>query len=188
MVLVEIGVGLIPGGSGNLRMILNALNQKNQMGAFQKIQKIFETISFAKVSTSADEAKRLGYLNNTDSIILNKDHLLRSARTKALEMLNDYQAPDYRKDLKLPGKGGRTALNIALKGFKLQGKISDHDCKIGEKLAYVLTGGEKAGLTAPVDEQYILDLEREAFISLAGEQLTQDRIKYMLKKGKPLRN
>jgi 3-hydroxyacyl-CoA dehydrogenase len=188
MGLVEIGVGLIPGGSGNLRMILNALNQKNQMGAFQKIQKIFETISFAKVSTSADEAKRLGYLNNTDSIILNKDHLLRSARTKALEMLNDYQAPDYRKDLKLPGKGGRTALNIALKGFKLQGKISDHDCKIGEKLAYVLTGGEKAGLTAPVDEQYILDLEREAFISLAGEQLTQDRIKYMLKKGKPLRN
>jgi 3-hydroxyacyl-CoA dehydrogenase len=188
MGLVEIGVGLIPGGSGNLRMILNALNQKNQMGAFQKIQKIFETISFAKVSTSADEAKRLGYLNNTDSIILNKDHLLRSARTKALEMLNDYQAPDYREDLKLPGKGGRTALNIALKGFKLQGKISDHDCKIGEKLAYVLTGGEKAGLTAPVDEQYILDLEREAFISLAGEQLTQDRIKYMLKKGKPLRN
>jgi 3-hydroxyacyl-CoA dehydrogenase len=188
MGLVEIGVGLIPGGSGNLRMILNALNQKNQMGAFQKIQKIFETISFAKVSTSADEAKRLGYLNNTDSIILNKDHLLRSARTKVLELLNDYQAPDYRKDLKLPGKGGRTALNIALKGFKLQGKISDHDCKIGEKLAYVLTGGEKAGLTAPVDEQYILDLEREAFISLAGEQLTQDRIKYMLKKGKPLRN
>ena len=64
----------------------------------------------------------------------------------------------------------------------------DHDCKIGEKLAYVLTGGEKAGLTSPVDEQYILDIEREAFISLAGEQLTQDRIKYMLKKGKPLRN
>ena len=188
MGLVEMGVGLIPGGSGNLRMILNALNQKNQMGAFQKIQKIFETISFAKVSKSAEEAKKLGYLNNTDSIVLNKDHLLRSAKTKALELLNDYQAPGYRKDLKLPGKGGRTALNIALKGFKLRGKISDHDCKIGEKLAYVLTGGEKAGLTTPVDEQYILDLEREAFISLAGEQLTQDRIKYMLKKGKPLRN
>tara|TARA_B110000003_G_scaffold180701_1_gene179854 strand:+ start:2608 stop:4950 length:2343 start_codon:yes stop_codon:yes gene_type:complete len=188
MGLVEMGVGLIPGGSGNLRMILNAMNQKNQMGAFQKIQKIFETISFAKVSKSADEAKKLGYLNNTDSIVLNKDHLLRSAKTKALELLNDYQAPGYRKDLKLPGKGGRTALNIALKGFKLRGKISDHDCKIGEKLAYVLTGGEKAGLTSPVDEQYILDIEREAFISLAGEQLTQDRIKYMLKKGKPLRN
>ena len=119
MGLVEIGVGLIPGGSGNLRMILNALNQKNQMGAFQKIQKIFETISFAKVSTSADEAKRLGYLNNTDSIILNKDHLLRSARTKALEMLNDYQAPDYRKDLKLPGIGGMHHLLPSSKRFMI---------------------------------------------------------------------
>ena len=72
---------------------------------------------------------------------------------------------------------------MALKGFKLQGKISDHDSKIGEKLAYVLTGGDKAGLTKMVDEQYILDIEREAFVSLAGERLTQDRIKYMLKKG-----
>ncbi len=188
MGLVEIGVGLIPGGSGNLRMILNALNQTSRMGAFQKIQKVFETIGFAKIATSADEAKRLGYLNDTDTIILNKDHLIKSAKIKALELLCDYEAPNYRRDLKLPGKGGRTALNIALKGFKMSGKISDHDLKIGEKLAYVLTGGDKAGLTTSVDEQYILDLEREAFISLAGEKLTQDRIKYMLKKGKPLRN
>ena len=77
---------------------------------------------------------------------------------------------------------------MALKGFKVQGKISDHDAKIGEKLAYVLTGGDQAGLTKKVDEQYMLDIEREAFISLAGEKLTQDRISYMLKKGKPLRN
>ena len=77
---------------------------------------------------------------------------------------------------------------MALKGFKVQGKISDHDQKIGEKLAYVITGGNKAGLTKTVDEQYLLDIEREAFVSLAGEQLTQDRIKYMLRRGKPLRN
>ena len=77
---------------------------------------------------------------------------------------------------------------MALKGFKMQGKISEHDMKIGEKLAYVLTGGDKAGLTKSVDEQYILDIEREAFISLSSEKLTQDRIKFMLKKGKPLRN
>ena len=77
---------------------------------------------------------------------------------------------------------------MALKGFKMHGKISEHDMKIGEKLAYVLTGGDKAGLTKSVDEQYILDIEREAFISLSSEKLTQDRIKFMLKKGKPLRN
>ena len=96
--------------------------------------------------------------------------------------------PKYNDGLKLPGAGGRTAMAMALKGFKLQGKISDHDVKIGEKLAYVLTGGDQAGLTKKVDEQYILDIEREAFVSLAGEKLTQDRIKHMLKKGKPLRN
>ena len=79
-------------------------------------------------------------------------------------------------------------MSMALKGFKVQGKISEHDVKIGEKLAYVLTGGKEAGLTKKVDEQYILDIEREAFVSLAGEQLTQDRIKHMLKKGRPLRN
>ena len=79
-------------------------------------------------------------------------------------------------------------MNMALKGFKLQGKISDHDLKIGEKLAYVLTGGDKAGLTKIVDEQYLLDIEREAFLSLAAEKLTQDRMNFMLKKGKPLRN
>ena len=189
MGLVEVGVGLIPGGAGNLRMILNALDTNTgRMGAFQKIQKVFETVGFAKIATSADEAKQLGYLKTTDTIILNKDHLIKTAKMKALDLVNNYSIPKYRDDLKLPGKGGRTALNMALKGFKMQGKISKHDLKIGEKLAYVLTGGEKAGLTKSVDEQYILDLEREAFISLAGEPLSQNRIKYMLKKGKPLRN
>ena len=189
MGLVEVGVGLIPGGSGNLRMVLNALDENTgRMGAFQKIQKAFETVGFAKIATSAEEAKKLGYLKKDDTIILNKDHLIHTAKMKALELVEDYKVPTYRNDLKLPGKGGRTALNMALKGFKMQGKISAHDLKIGEKLAYVLTGGDKAGLTKSVDEQYILDLERDAFVTLAGEPLTQDRIKYMLKKGKPLRN
>ena len=107
---------------------------------------------------------------------------------QAIDLIQNYTPPTYRDDLKLPGAGGRTALAMALKGFKVQGKISDHDQKIGEKLAYVITGGNKAGLTKTIDEQYLLDIEREAFVSLAGEQLTQDRIKYMLKRGKPLRN
>ena len=189
MGLVEVGVGLIPGGGGNLRMILNAMEGgTGRMGAFQKIQKTFETVGFAKIATSADEAKHLGYLKKDDTIILNRDYLIQAAKDKAIELAQSYTPPAYKDDLKLPGAGGRTAMAMALKGFKMQGKISDHDQKIGEKLAYVLTGGDKAGLTKSVDEQYLLDIEREAFVSLAGEQLTQDRIKYMLKKGKPLRN
>ena len=189
MGLVEVGVGLIPGGGGNLRMILNAMDGgTGRMGAFQKIQKTFETVGFAKVATSADEAKHLGYLKKDDTVVLNRDYLIQTAKDKANELTEGYQPPTYRDDLKLPGAGGRTAMSMALKGFKMQGKISEHDMLIGEKLAYVMTGGDKAGLTKTVDEQYILDIEREAFISLGGEKLTQDRISYMLKKGKPLRN
>ena len=189
MGLVEVGVGLIPGGGGNLRMILNAMDGgTGRMGAFQKIQKTFETVGFAKVATSADEAKHLGYLKKDDTVVLNRDRLIQTAKNKALEVTDGYEPPTYRDNLKLPGTGGRTALSMALKGFKMQGKISEHDMFIGEKLAYVMTGGDKAGLTKTVDEQYILDIEREAFISLGGEKLTQDRISYMLKKGKPLRN
>jgi len=189
MGLVEVGVGLIPGGGGNLRMILNAMDGgTGRMGAFQKIQKTFETVGFAKVATSADEAKHLGYLKKDDTVVLNRDYLIQTAKDKAIELTEGYQPPTYRDDLKLPGAGGRTAMSMALKGFKMQGKISEHDMIIGEKLAYVMTGGDKAGLTKTVDEQYILDIEREAFISLGGEILTQNRISYMLKKGKPLRN
>ena len=189
MGLVEVGVGLIPGGGGNLRMVLNALDSgTGRMGAFQKIKSAFETVGFAKIATSADQAKHLGYLKPDDTIILNRDHLIQTAKDKAIELVDSYIAPSYRDDLKLPGAGGRTAMAMALKGFKVQGKISDHDLKIGEKLAFILTGGNKAGLTKSVEEQYILDIEREAFVSLAGENLSQDRIRYMLKKGKPLRN
>ena len=189
MGLVEVGVGLIPGGGGNLRMILNAMDSDSgRMGAFQKIKDIFEIVGFAKIARSADEAKHLGYLKKTDTIVMNRNHLLKVSKNKAIEFSQNYVAPKYRDDLKLPGSGGRTAMNMALKGFKLQGKISDHDLKIGEKLAYVLTGGDKAGLTKTVDEQYLLDIEREAFLSLAAEKLTQDRMNFMLKKGKPLRN
>jgi 3-hydroxyacyl-CoA dehydrogenase len=189
MGLVEAGVGLIPGAGGNLRIILNLMgNSSSRVGGFQKVQKAFENIGFAKVSFSADMARDMGYLLETDDIIMNKAHLITKAKQKVLDLANGYKPPVYRDDLKLPGAGGRTAMHMALKGFKIQGKISEHDEKIGQKLAFVLTGGDKAGLTKTVDEQYLLDIEREAFVSLAGESLTQDRIRFMLKKGKPLRN
>ena len=111
------------------------------------------------------------------------------AEQKAIVLINNvYDPPKYSDDLKLPGSGGRTAMVMAIKGFKAQCKVSAHDEFITKKLAFVLTGGDKAGLTKSVDEQYVLGIERAAFVSLAGERLSQDRIKFMLKKGKPLRN
>jgi len=188
--LVEVGVGLIPGAGGNLRLLLHLMENsgKGRINSFQIAQKAFETIGFAKIATSADEAKYIGYLLKTDTVVLNNDHRIWAAKQKALELTENYVPPEYREDLKLPGTGGRTAMAMALKGFKAQGKISDHDEYIGKKLAFVITGGDKGGLTKSVDEQYLLDIEREAFVSLAGEKLTQDRIRFMLKKGKPLRN
>lgn len=186
---VEVGVGLVPGAGGNLRLILNLMeNSKGRMNAFQIAQKAFETVGFAKVATSADEAKFVGYLLKSDTVVLNNDHRIWTAKQKALELMEGYKPPEYRDDIKLPGVGGRTAMKVAIKGFKAQGKLSDHDEIIGNKLAYILTGGEKGGLTKKVDEQYLLDIEREVFMSLAAEPLSQDRIRFMLKKGKPLRN
>ena len=130
-----------------------------------------------------------GYLLNTDTIHINNDQRIWKAKQKLIEIIEGgYIKPKYRDDLKLPGAGGRTAMAMAVKGFKAQGKISAHDELIAKKLAYVLTGGDKGGLTKSVDEQYLLDIEREAFVSLAGEKLSQDRIRFMLNKGKPLRN
>jgi len=188
---VEVGVGLIPGGGGNLRLLLNLMANGGRRAArniYAVVQGAFQTIGFAKVATSAEEAKYLGYLRKEDTVVMNPDHLIGRAKEKAVALADGYTPPAYRDDLLLPGRGAATAMMAALRGFRAQGVISDHDMLIGEKLAHVLTGGDRAGLTSPVDEQYLLDLEREAFISLAGEPLTQARIAHMLKKGKPLRN
>lgn len=188
---VEVGVGLIPGAGGNLRMIQNLIENSGKSGRlniFGVVQKAFETIGFAKVATSADEAKHHGYFKNTDTVVMNRAHQIYTAKQKVLELADGYTPPEFMDNIKLPGKGGRTAISTVIKGFKRQGKLSDHDEKIGLKLAYVLTGGDRAGLTSSVDEQYLLDIEREAFIALAGEPLSQDRIRYMLKNGRPLRN
>ncbi len=188
---VEVGVGLIPGAGGNLRLILNLMaNAGNKpLNPFQMAQNAFQTIGFAKVATSAAEAQYVGYFLKSDTVVLNSEHLIKAAKDKALELVDaGYEPPRYRDDIKLPGAGGRLAMNSAIKGFKMQGKLSDHDEKIGQKLAWVLTGGDKGGLTKKLDEQYLLDIEREAFVSLAGEPLSQARMQHMLKTGKPLRN
>jgi len=188
--LVEVGVGLIPGAGGNLRFILNILDRAGDkpIPPFQVGQKALETIGFAKVSTSASHGHKLGYLRPEDEIVMNRDYLIHRAKEAALELAENFEPPVYRDNIVLAGKGGRTAMTVALKGYRVQGKISAHDETVAKKLAYVLTGGDKGGSGKPLDEQYLLDIEREAFIALCGEQKTQDRISHFLKKGKPLRN
>lgn len=161
---------------------------KGRAGAFQVAQKAFEAIGFAKVSMSAKHAVSIGYLTKDDKIIVNGDHRVSKAKEEVLAMSEGYQAPEMRTDIFLPGKGGRLAVKSSVKGFLKSGKISEHDAFIAEKLAFVLTGGDKGGIMKPLDEKYLLDIEREAFVSLAGEPKTRARIEYMLKRGKPLRN
>ena len=156
-------------------------------GTLPLVQKAFETIGFAKVATSAKQAISYGYLTEDDKIVLNREHVLSEAKNEVLLMSDKYITPEV-ETFKLPGSAGRIAFDVSAKGMVKSGKISEHDAFIGKKLAYVLTGGNKGGPFTSVDEQYLLDIEREAFLSLCGEQKSIDRIKYMLTKGKPLRN
>tara|TARA_Y100001968_G_scaffold173965_2_gene159390 strand:+ start:1448 stop:3787 length:2340 start_codon:yes stop_codon:yes gene_type:complete len=187
--LVEVGMGIIPGAGGNLRMLNNVSdNVKTMMpGSFPVVQKVFETVGFGRVATSAKEAKKLSYLRKDDRFVMNRLDLLYEAKQEVLKMSDKYSAPEIR-EFKLPGASGRLVVDSTIKGFVKSKKISEHDAVVGKKLAYVLTGGDKGGPFSPVDEQYLLDIEREAFISLCGEEKTIERIQYFLKTGKPLRN
>ncbi len=188
--LVEVGVGLIPGAGGNLRLIskLEDAQKLKVPGNFQVVQKAFQTIAFAKVSMSANHAQSLGYLTKEDRVVINRDYLLNEAKNEVLKMADNYSPPKYKDKIKLPGKTGRLAIESSIKGFQKSGKISEHDALIGRKLSFVLTGGKKGGPLSGVSEQYLLDIEREVFLSLCGEEKSQARIDHMLKKGKPLRN
>ena len=187
--LVEVGVGLIPGAGGNLRMLSN-LSKKIKTsipGSFPIVQKAFEVVGFAKVATSASKAKSYGYLMESDDIVMNRAHLLSAAKNEVITLSKSYKSPEV-ETFKLPGTSGRLVIETSIKGYQKANKISEHDAFIGKKLAYVLTGGSKGGPFTSVDEQYLLDIEREVFVSLSQEQKTVERIEYMLKKGKPLRN
>lgn len=187
---VEVGVGLIPGGGGNLRVLLNFIDMMERMrpGPFPPVQQAFETIAYAKVSRSAAEAIKLGYLKPQDKIVINPDHLIYEAKQTVLELAKNYSPPQPRNEILLPGEGGRLAIEVTMEGILKQGAISEHDFLIGKKLAWVLTGGDKGSPTNPVDEQYLLDIERQAFIELAQTRKSQERMEHMLKTNKPLRN
>lgn len=190
MGLVEVGAGLIPGSGGNKEVLIRALEtfpSGTGMDLQPVVNKVFETIGTAKVATSGVEAQQLGYLRKTDRITVNRDHQLYEAKLAVLELSRqDYRAPQSPK-IPVVGADGRAVIELGLYNMRLSGYISDHDMHIGKKLAYVLTGGKVARGTQ-VTEQYLLDIEREAFLSLCGEKKSQDRMQYILKTGKPLRN
>lgn len=190
MGLVETGVGVVPGGGGNKELYLRQLEKLGASGGYD-LQKAalatFETIAMAKVSTSAHEAKENGYLRVTDGISFNSDHLLFDAKQRVLELdASGYRTP-IRAKIPVIGEVGYATMLLGAQNLKNSGYISDHDMKIAKKLAYVIAGGRLPEGTL-VDEQYLLEIEREAFLSLVGERKTQERMQYMLLKGKPLRN
>jgi 3-hydroxyacyl-CoA dehydrogenase len=186
--LVEVGVGLIPAGGGTKEILARHLN-KVSPGAdpLPYLRKAFETVALARMSRSVLEAKNLGYFKESDTFSMNGDRLIEDAKNVVLQLSKGYRQPQPRKDILLTGRAGFAYLELGIFLMKEAGSISEYDAKIGEKLAWVITGGDLAESTR-VDEQFVLDLEREAFLSLLGERKTQERIQHMLKTGKPLRN
>ena len=187
--LVEAGVGLIPGGGGTKEFALRASDSffEGDVMIPTLVEK-FKTIAMAAVGTSATEAFDLGYLlKNKDSVVLNADRNITEAKAKVLELAPNYTMPIPREDVLVLGQQGLASLYIAAHSLKLGNYASAHDIKIAKKAAWVLCGGDLSG-PQKVSERYLLDVEREAFLSLCGEQKTLERIQYMLENNKPLRN
>ncbi|MEL6182831.1 MAG: enoyl-CoA hydratase/isomerase family protein, partial [Myxococcota bacterium] len=188
--LVEVGVGLIPGGAGNLNLL------KSWYGPFSNdrdfdptpfIKKVFLSIGMAQVAEGAEKAREAGFLQQTDTIVFNRDHLLHTAKERALGMSRSGFTPPRPNTFRLPGPNGFATIDMLLWSMVQDNQISDHDRLIGAKLARVLTGGDTS-LNTPVTEEQLLELECEAFISLCGEPKSQERMQYMVMNNKPLRN
>ena len=188
MGLVEAGVGLIPAGGGTKEMLVRAMAACGD-GAdpLPHVQRVFETIGFGKVSTSAEDARQLGYLRPVDAVVANRDRLIDEAKRVALARAADYVRPQAPAAIRVGGETVQAALKLGVYLAWRAGRISDHDALIGRTLASVLSGGKLAYLGA-ISETQLLDLEREAFLQLCGERKTQERIAHTLKTGKPLRN
>ena len=188
MGLVEVGVGLIPAGGGTKELLFRfteELAAYEEADPFEAVKRAFKTIAMATTSTSALDARRLGLLRDGDRISMNRDHLLGDAKARVLELARDYVAPPPRR-IRALGREAIGNLEYAVWAMREAGQASDHDVHIGRTLARVLAGGD--GAPREVSEQDVLDLEREAFLSLLGTKETQQRIEHMLKTGKPLRN
>jgi 3-hydroxyacyl-CoA dehydrogenase len=199
--LVEVGVGLLPGGGGCKEMLLRAVDSAaasrgkvssealaGSVEMMEVMKKAFEAIATAKVATSAHEARGLGFLSDSDRITMNRERVLSDAKARALELARaGYEPPVPRTDIPAPGESLLAALKMGVHLMRQGDFITDYEVKLGGRIAEVLCGGQVTPGT-PVSEQYILDLEREGFKSLCGEKKTQERIQFTLKTGKTLRN
>ncbi len=197
MGLVEVGIGLLAAAGGCKEMLLRALDsagavrpdgRSESVEVTEAVKRAFETIAMAKVSTAANEARNLGFLSDGDQVTMNRDRVLTDAKTRALDLARTgYKPPAMRTDIPAPGESILALLKLGIHLMHQGEYITEYETKIGTKVAEVLCGGNVTPGT-PVSEQYLLDLEREAFLSLCGERKTQERIQYTLKTGKPLRN
>lgn len=206
--LVEVGVGLLPGWGGCKEMLLRY--QQEEVEAYDRnvkdvtgenyiwfspkttpmgaVRKAFETIGLAKVAKSAQEAKEVKYLKDTDGITMNRDRLLFDAKQKALELVKDYKAPEPAEAIKVAGPSGKLALDLAVSDLRKSGKATPYDIVVSSAVATVLSGGENGDWTKPMHEDDLYKLEREEFMKLIKHGGTQDRVEHMLTTGKPLRN
>jgi len=190
MGLVETGVGLVPGGGGCKEMLLRAIgrNEAGSIEVMENLRRAFETIAMAKVSTSATEARSMGYLSPGDQVTMNRSRLVQDAKVRARELADaGYSAPLPRTDIPAPGENILATLKMGVRLMREGEYISDHDVKVANHVANILCGGKLTPGTL-ISEQYLLDLERQAFLSLCGEKKTAERIAHTLKTGKPLRN
>lgn len=190
MGLVEVGVGLIPGGGGNIGLyekFIKGLPNGVEIDYQSIANKVFETVALAKVSTSGEEARENNFLNFADGISVNPDHLIYDAKQAALALAEAGYTPPMKKTVKVVGAPGYATLLLGAQGMFDSGFISEHDLKIAKKLAYVIAGG-KVPYGTEVSEEYLLNLEKEAFLQLVADPKSQMRMQHMLLKGKPLRN
>jgi 3-hydroxyacyl-CoA dehydrogenase len=200
--LVEVGVGLLPGGGGCKEMLLRAVDGAmaarggkgsgealaGSIEMLEAMKRAFENIATGKVATSAHEARGMGFLSDSDRITMNRERVLSDAKVRALELARaGYEPPVPRTDIPAPGENLLATLKMGVHMMRQGDFVTDYEVKLGAKIAEVLCGGSVTPGT-PVSEQYILDLEREGFKSLCGEKKTQERIQYTLKTGKTLRN
>ena len=188
--LVELGVGLIPGGGGTKEFVLRAADEMHEDEPETiTLKNRFLTIATAKVATSAVEAFELGFLRKgTDEMVINQSRRIAEAKRSVIDLADSgYQTPVQRKDIRVLGRSALGALYAGINGMWRGGYATDHDAAVAKKLAYVMCGGDLSEQSF-VSEQYLLDLEREAFLSLCGEKKTLERIQSVLKTGKPVRN
>jgi 3-hydroxyacyl-CoA dehydrogenase len=189
MGLVVVAVGDIPAGGGTKEMTRRFANSIIQGDVeLNRLQDTFMNIATAKVSTSAEEARGLGYLEKKDAVTLNRKRQLAEAKEKVIALYDaGYTQPTQQTNIRVLGKTALALFEAGISGMRYGAYISEHDAKIARKLAWVMSGGDLSSPTE-VSEQYLLDLEREAFLSLTGEKKTLERIHSILFKGKPLRN